>query len=90
MAEVSTLVGIGELGCAAALPLPPGPGYVPVSTAAGVVWQVAGAGGPTAVDVSLSGGVLTVTVNGVDATVSLAGERVEDAFGVALGYLLPV
>ena len=90
MAEVSTLVGIGALGCAEALPLPPGPGHVPVSTAVGVVWQAGGPEGPTTVDVSLSGGVLTVSVNGVDATVALAGERVEDAFGVALGYLLPV
>ena len=90
MAEVSTLVGIGELGCAAPLPLPPGPGYAPVSTPDGIVWQVAGAGGPTTVDVSLSAGVLTVSVNGVDATVALAGEPVGDAFGVALGYWLPV
>ncbi len=81
MAEYSTLVGVGELGCAEALPPPPGSGYVPTSTAAGIVWQVAGAGGesPTAttVEMAMAGDALTITVNGVAA--HLTGVLVEDA-----------
>jgi hypothetical protein len=39
---------------------------------------------------ALAAGVLTVTVNGVSAVVSLRGDWVEDAFGADLGYLLPL
>jgi hypothetical protein len=91
MPELSTLVGMNRLGCVTALPAPPGAGYVPVSTAAGIVWQVAGAGGEqpgaTTVEVAVTGGALIVTVNGVAAQVP--GVPVADAFGVPLGYLLP-
>jgi hypothetical protein len=85
---VETLIGLGELGCSEALPSPPGPGYVVMSTPDGLQWVPAGEGGPTTVDLAVAGGVLTVTVNGVSD--SLAGVLVEDAFGVGLGYLLPV
>ncbi len=84
---MDTLVGIGELGCPEPLPPPPGPGYVPISTAAGIVWLPTGAGGPTTVDLAMAGDALTVTVNGVNDTIP--GVLVEDAFGMALGYLLP-
>jgi hypothetical protein len=91
MAELSTLVGVGELGCPEPLPPPPGSGYVPTSTAAGIVWQVASTGGEqpgaTTVELAMAGGALTVTVNGVAA--QLPGAPVQDAFGMALGYLLP-
>lgn len=86
--QVETLIGLGELGCSAALPPPPGAGYVAMSTENGIEWVPAGEGGPTTVDLSIAGGVLTVTVNGVSD--SLAGVLVEDAFGVDLGYLLPL
>lgn len=86
---VETLIGLGELGCSAALPPPPGPGYVVMSTADGLQWVPAGeGGGPTTVELAVAGGVLTVTVNGVSD--SLVGVLVEDAFGVELGYLLPL
>ena len=90
MPELSTLLGMNRLGCAAALPAPPGSGYVPVSTAAGIVWQVAGEGAPpgaTVVEVAMVAGALVVTVNGVSA--ALPAELQTDAFGVPLGYLLP-
>jgi hypothetical protein len=85
---METLVGIGELGCPELLPSPPGAGHVPTSTADGIVWLPAGTGGPMTVDVAVAGGALAVTVNGVSSTIS--GVLVQDAFGVALGYLLPV
>jgi hypothetical protein len=89
MPELSTLVGMNRLGCATALPAPPGVGYVPTSTAAGIVWQVAGEGAPpeaAVVEVAMVAGALVVTVNGVSAT--LPGVLQTDAFGVPLGYLL--
>jgi hypothetical protein len=89
MPELSTLVGMNRLGCAAALPAPPGVGYVPVSTAAGIVWQAAGEGAPpgaTVVEVGMVAGALVVTVNGVSA--ALPAELQTDAFGTPLGYLL--
>ena len=88
MNSVETLIGVGELGCTAAMPLPPGPGSAPMSTDAGVEWVPAVGGGPTVVDVAVVAGGLAVTVNGVTATV--AGVLLADAFGVDLGYLLPV
>ena len=91
MPELSTLVGMNRLGCATALPAPPGVGYVPVSSAGGIVWQVAGEGADpeaTVVDVAMVAGALVVTVNGVSA--ALPGVLQTDAFGAPLGYLLPV
>jgi hypothetical protein len=90
MPELSTLVGMNRLGCATALPAPPGVGYVPTSTTDGIVWQVAGEGVPpdvTVIEVAMAGGALVVTVNGVSAT--LPGVLQTDAFGAPLGYLLP-
>jgi hypothetical protein len=88
MAGVSTLVGIGELGCSEAMTPPPAPGLVPTSTPDGIAWQPLSAGGAPVVVITASAGVLTVTVNGVSA--NLAGVPVADAFGTPLGYLWPV
>jgi hypothetical protein len=46
-----------------------------------------GGGGPTTVTLTVTGGTLTATVNGVSDFIQ--GTLLEDAFGVALGYLLP-
>ncbi len=50
----------------------------------------AGVGPPTTNTLTLTAGWLTTTVNGVVATVPLGGERIEDAFGTGIGYLLPL
>ena len=50
----------------------------------------AGVGPPTTNTLTLTAGGLTTTVNGVVATVPLGGERIEDAFGTGIGYLLPL
>jgi hypothetical protein len=88
MAGISTLIGIGELGCSEALAPPPTPGLVPTSTADGIIWLPVGAGGVPVVTITAAAGVLTVTVNGASAT--LTGVAVLDAFGTPLGYLWPV
>jgi hypothetical protein len=60
------------------------------------VWGPGGPGSTTAVATTLTAGVLTVTVGsassptGVSANVNLRGQLLEDAFGVDLGYLLPL
>jgi len=84
----STLLVIGEMGCPEPLPRPPGPGYVPVSTPTGIAWQMVGASGPTTVGLAMGSDGLTVTVDGV--TGALMAVPLTDAFGLNLGYLLPV
>ena len=44
--------------------------------------------GPATNTLDYNAGVLTSTVNGVVSSITLAGQAVNDAFGVPLGYLL--
>jgi hypothetical protein len=88
----TNLAGVDDLGCGLIL-IPNGtPGQVmQMDPTTGLpVWGPGGAGGPTTVATAFAAGVLTVTVNGVSTVVNLRGQLVEDAFGVDLGYLLPI
>jgi hypothetical protein len=89
---VTNLVGVDELGCGV-VPIPNGtPGQVmQLDPTSGLpVWGPGEPGGPTMVATTFVAGVLTVTVNGVAASATLQGQLLEDAFGVDLGYLLPL
>jgi hypothetical protein len=89
---VTNLAGVDELGCGV-VPIPNGtPGQVmQIDPATGLpMWGAGGTGGPTTVATAFVAGVLTVTVNGVSTNVNLRGQLVEDAFGIGLGYLLPL
>lgn len=88
MPEIMQVAGIDELGCRVVgipngavgevLQILPGgkPGYGP------------GGGGPTMVALLMDGGILTVTVNGVQA--SMTGVLAQDLAGTLLGYWLPL
>lgn len=95
---ITNLAGVDELGCGV-VPIPNGtPGQVmQIHPTSGLpVWGPGGAGGPTTVVTTFAAGVLTVTVGstsshtGVAASATLQGQLLEDAFGVDLGYLLPL